>query len=290
MDRLTVINLLKERLNNGPRQERLAARFILENAQEVAVLSMRDQAKLANVPPSTMTRLAKKIGFEGFDQLREIYIESVRSGTSAYGGRAGGLIELTQRIGGKALVQDMAANAIAHIQALCSDENVAAIVRASKLLANARQVYALGIRSSFSVAFQFTHVASYFARNVRLVEGAGESGVMSVLNQATNRDVLLVCSVPRYSRRAHTLTNFCHQQGVTIVAITDSPVAPIARFAKETIIVRNAAPAFFDTVVPAILVSEVLVALLSAAAKDVKSTVTAAERRLLDLGEWLESP
>lgn len=289
MDRQEVIAKLKEHLSTGPRQERLAAKFLLENAQEVAVLSMRDQSRLADVPPSTMTRLAKKIGFEGFDQLREVYIETVRSKTAAYGGRAGGLIELNQRVGGQGVVQDMANNAISHIQALCSDDNVASIVRASKLLAGARHIYCLGLRSSFGVAFQFSHVASYFAKNVRLVEGAGESGVMTVLNQATNKDVLLVCSVPRYSRRALTLTNFLHKQGVSIVAITDSMVAPVARFAKETILIRNDAPAFFDTVIPAILVSEILVALLSAAAKDVKATVSESERRLLDIGEWLDA-
>lgn len=287
MDRQTVIALLKQQLDSGPRQERHAASFILENPQEVAVMSMRDQARLANVPPSTMTRLAKRIGLSGYDELKDIYIDSVRAKGNAYGGRAEALVELNRRIGGRGLVQDMASNAISHIQALCSDENLTSIVRATKLMASARTIYCLGMRSSYGVAFQFSHVASYFAKNVRLVEGSGESGVMAVINEATSRDVVLVSCMPRYSRRVVTLTNFLHQQGVAIVAVTDSPLSPVARFAKETIIVKNDTASFFDTVIPAMLVSEMLVALLSASSKtDIRASVSQTEQKLLGLDEW----
>lgn len=112
---------------------------------------------------------------------------------------------------------------------------------------------------------------------------------MSILHQATVRDVALVCSLPRYSRRLITLTNFLHQQGVKVIAITDSVASPTARIATETIIVKNQSPSFFDTVVPAMLVSEILVALMSAVAKpDIESAVTKAEEKLISLGEWWE--
>ncbi|KAI3601225.1 Transcriptional regulator, RpiR family (plasmid) [Cupriavidus necator H850] len=283
----TIITLLKEQLDVMPKQERQAAKFVMESPQEVAVMSMRDQARMAGVPPSTMTRLAKRLGFAGFDDMRQVFIDSVRSRSPAYGGRVEGLIELNRRIGEHALVQDMANNVISHIQSICSEANLAAIVRSARRLAAARNIYSLGVRSSYSVAFQFAHVAAYFARNVRLVEGSGESGAMTIINQAGPGDVALVCSMPRYARRAVTLANFLHQQGVAIIAITDSPASPVARFASETIIVRNEAPSFFDTATPALLVSEILVALLSAKSKgDTRKAVTENEQKLIGLGEW----
>jgi DNA-binding MurR/RpiR family transcriptional regulator len=287
MDRDLLCAQLKEQFETFPRQERAAASFILDNAHEVAVMSMRDLARLANVPPSTMTRLAKRMGLPGYDQLRELFIESLRGNSNAYGSRAHGLVELKQRVGEHQVVEDMANNAIAHIQALCNPHNLESISRAASLLAGARQVYCLGMRSSFGVAFQFSHVAAYFAKNVRLVEGAGESGVMSMINQTTTKDVALVCSLPRYSRRLITLTNYLHQQGVKVIAITDSLTSPTARLAAETIIVKNQAPSFYDTIVPAMLVSEILVALMSAHSnQDAEASVTHTEEKLLGLGEW----
>ena len=287
MDREGFCALLKQQFDSFPRQERAAASFILDNLNEVAVMSMRDLARLANVPPSTMTRLAKRAGLAGYDQLRELFIDSLRGQNNAYGSRAHELLELKQRVGEHQVIEDMANNAIEHIKALCNPANLLAISRAVKLLAGARQVYCLGMRSSFGVAFQFSHLASYFGNNVRLVEGAGESGVMSIINQASTKDVALVCSLPRYSRRLITLTNFLHQQGVKVITITDSVTSPTARIAAETLIVKNQSPSFFDTVVPAMLVSEILVALMSANSKpDIETAVTQAEEKLISLGEW----
>lgn len=287
MDRDLLCSQLQQQFEDFPRQERAAASFILDNPHEIAVMSMRDIARLANVPPSTMTRLAKRMGLSGYDDLRELFIDSLRGQNSAYGSRAHDLVELKQRVGEQRVIQDMANNAIEQIQSMCSHDNLRAISRAVALLAGARQVYCLGMRSSFGVAFQFSHVASYFAKNVRLVEGAGESGVMSIINQTSPKDVALVCSLPRYSRRLITLTNYLHQQGVRIITITDSLTSPTARLAAETIIVKNQTPSFYDTIVPAMLVSEMLVALMSAAStQDVEASVTHTEEKLLSLGEW----
>lgn len=287
MSREQLCLLLKQQFDTFPRQERSAASFILDNPREVAVMSMRDLARLADVPPSTMTRLAKRIGLSGYEPLREAFIQSLRGHDNAYGSRAHDLVELKQRVGEQRIIQDMANNVIEHIQTMFHQANLDAISRSVELLAGARQVYCLGMRSSFGVAFQFSHVASFFARNVRLVEGAGESGVMSIINQTGPRDVALVCSLPRYSRRLITLTNYLHRQGVRVITITDSLTSPTARMAAQTIIVKNQTPSFYDTVVPAMLVSEILVALMSATSKkDVEALVTETEEQLLSLGEW----
>lgn len=287
MDRESFCILLKEQFDSFPRQERAGASFILDNPNEVAVMSMRDLARLANVPPSTMTRLAKRAGLGGYDELRELFISSLRGQSNAYGSRAHDLLELKHRVGEHRVIEDMANNAIEHIKAMCTAGNLESISGAVKMLAGARQVYCLGMRSSFGVAFQFSHLASYFSNNVRLVEGAGESGVMSIIHQASTKDVALVCSLPSYSRRLITLTNFLHQQGVKVIAITDSVTSPTARIADAAIIVKNQSPSFFDTIVPAMLVSEILVALVSANSKlDIETAVTNAEEKLISLGEW----
>ena len=43
-----------------PPQLQAAASFVLEHPDDVALLSMREQARRAGVPPVTMTRLAAK--------------------------------------------------------------------------------------------------------------------------------------------------------------------------------------------------------------------------------------
>jgi len=47
-----------------PAQLRTAARYILNKPNDVALLSMREQARQAGVQPATMTRLAKRLGLD----------------------------------------------------------------------------------------------------------------------------------------------------------------------------------------------------------------------------------
>ncbi len=51
-------------------QVRLAARHVLDQPGRVAVLSMRQLAEEAGVKPNTLVRLARAVGFDGYDDLR----------------------------------------------------------------------------------------------------------------------------------------------------------------------------------------------------------------------------
>ena len=41
---------------------------------------MREQARQAGVQPATITRLAKRLGMDGYDEVRELYAAAVRDG------------------------------------------------------------------------------------------------------------------------------------------------------------------------------------------------------------------
>lgn len=286
MEQTDVVSTLKDIYEMLPRQERLGASFILEHPQEIAIRSMREQARLAGVPPSTMTRLAKRIGLTGYDDLREIFITSVRAKSNVYESRVPGLVAMNKQ-GEQSLLLDLAETTKAHIDILCRTENLEAIARTSKLLADARTIYCLGLRSSFPVAFHFQHVSGWFANNVRLIDGPGESGTMGLMGDISQKDVLLVISLAPYSKRAITLSRYLAKRKIRVVAITDNASSPVARLAIESILVQKKTTSFFDTITPALLVSELLVALFAANAPvDIHSAVKKTEEHLWSTGEW----
>ncbi|BBI48737.1 hypothetical protein HORIV_11580 [Vreelandella olivaria] len=55
-----------------------AARYVLEHPEEVALVSMREVARYADVQPATMTRLAKYLGLPGYDELRAQHAAALR--------------------------------------------------------------------------------------------------------------------------------------------------------------------------------------------------------------------
>src|SRR6516165_6208832 len=70
-------------------QLQAAARYVLDRPRDVALLSMREQARKAGVQPATMTRLAQRLGLEGYDAVRELYAEAIRNGDLGFAGKAG---------------------------------------------------------------------------------------------------------------------------------------------------------------------------------------------------------
>lgn len=287
MDKSTVLQLIKDRFAALSKQECVAARYIVAHANEVAVMSMRNLARSSGVAPATMTRLAKRLGLDGYESLKAAFVDAMRAQGSPYGGRAQEMVRLNEKIGERAHVRELITGALHHIQRIDTNDNVDALIRAARQLRRARRIHCLGLRSSFAVAYQLSHVASYFADNVRLVDGAGDSGVMTLLHQTSTQDVALVCSLPRYSRRAVAIAGFLHKKGVPIIAITDSPTSPVGRLASETILVGNGTSSFFDTIVPALLVTEILIALLATDPKaSAEARVSASEDQLTGLDEW----
>ena len=60
------------------------------------------------------------------------------------------------------------------------------------------------------------------------------------------------------------VATFAAERGATIIAITDSRASPIARLAREAIIVPIHTPSFLQTMTPAFIVVECLAALVAA--------------------------
>ena len=76
---------------NLSRQLKKCAAYILEHPGDVATLSMRQVASRAGVLPSNMNRLARSLGFSGYNEFRDIYRNSVKEISVSYPQKAGQL-------------------------------------------------------------------------------------------------------------------------------------------------------------------------------------------------------
>src|SRR5512134_1765528 len=59
-----------------------AARWVRSNGPVLALRSMRSAASQAGVSPATMTRLARRLGFQSFDALRAPYVDRLAGGAT----------------------------------------------------------------------------------------------------------------------------------------------------------------------------------------------------------------
>ena len=111
-----VLERLADELGDLTPETRKAATYVLENPRDVGVSTVREIAEAANVKPNTVVRMARQVGFEGYEDFREPFREAIRSGSVDFPDRARWLQEIrkTGDLGG--LYADMVQGALLNIE------------------------------------------------------------------------------------------------------------------------------------------------------------------------------
>ena len=112
----TVLDRLTEEWDALTPEAQKAARYVLENPTDVGVSTVREIAEAANVKPNTFVRMARQVGFDGYEDFRAPFREAIRQGAVSFPDRARWLqgIGKSGELGG--LYADMVGAAIRNIE------------------------------------------------------------------------------------------------------------------------------------------------------------------------------
>ena len=83
-----VLSRLSDEFGDLTPEAQKAARYVLENPADVGVSTVREIAEAAQVKPNTVVRMARQVGFEGYDDFREPFREAIRRGQVTFPDRA----------------------------------------------------------------------------------------------------------------------------------------------------------------------------------------------------------
>ncbi|ULJ74296.1 MurR/RpiR family transcriptional regulator [Rhizobium gallicum] len=256
-------SLIKDSYERFPPQMKVAARWLVDHPTEVALLSMREQARRARVPPATLTRLAKRLGFEGFDKLKEVFADSVRERPDSFGGSGEELLARREIAGDGLLICDTVNALQGHLSRFAQPSAIAALAAAADLIMEAKQIFCIGRRSSFPVAYLMHHVGSLLGSPTTLIDGMG-GAADDALRSVGPEDALLAVTVNPYTRFTVQAAEFAVSRGAKLVALTDSELSPIAKISQIVIRVRTEIPSFIHTMTPALAAVECLMELVAA--------------------------
>lgn len=258
-----LLEAVRERYTRLPTQAQRVARWLVERPDDVALLSTREQARSLGVAPATLTRFAKHFGFAGYDALRGVSQQRLRARATAFAPEARRMVARRAAAGGVALAEGVLTAIAANLDLLRDPATLPELQRAARLLARARRIYVLGSRSSFPIAYHFHYVASFGGAPAVLVDGAGGIGI-DALRGAGVGDAMFAVSVAPYTRATIEAASHAAARRVGVIAITDSPLSPLAAGARAVLIVPTATPSFFHSMSAAFSVAETLAALVVA--------------------------
>lgn len=261
-----VLKTLSSELESLTPEVRKAAAYVLENPNDVGISSIREIANVANVKPNTFVRMARSLGFSGYEEFRKPFREEIRKGGVSFPDRARWLQSLAK--GGKlsGLFADMASSAIGNIEETFAATDDKAMKRAADAIVSARRTYVLGVGINYTNARNFTYLANMALEDLRSIPMQGSTAIDDLV-RAGKRDVLIAMTCKPYRTEVVEAVELAIEQGVSIIAISDSPASPIVTGADHSFIVVADTPQFFPSSVSIIALLETLMAFVIADAK-----------------------
>ncbi|MYN14002.1 SIS domain-containing protein [Pusillimonas sp. TS35] len=264
-------------------QFQVSARYLLDFPAEIPLASMRKIATQAGVQPATLVRLAQSLGYEGWDGLKRVYVQSLQAIPKRYAAQARKLVR-----------QPSAPDALARSVAMQADNlrllehlNDGRMAEAVGLLAQARHVHIAGFRASFAPAFTFQYLYRLFRPTVSLLRG--DAGTLEMeLRAVSKADAVAVIGFAPYSRESLRVVQAARKADARVLAICDSLVAPIALDADCVLVFSTETSSFFPSSAPALALVEILIEhLLARAGPAAVQGLQRAEAELHETGAYL---
>lgn len=252
--------------------ERRIAEAVLAEPTLLAFGTVSDLASRVGTSRPTIVRFANTLGFKGYTQLQR----HVRTDLSHQLARPSERIRHENEIDLPARAAiDAAITSV--FDALDGDR----IAELASPIIRAEKVWVLSGETSQAGAHAFHSGLSMVRPGVRSLE---EHSFGTDLSDAGPGDAAVVFDFFRYRRQVATATRVFADAGVTIVAITDSPLSPLVELADKWCEIEVPAIGPFDSSVPVVALAELLV---SQVAKGLHEQATARIDRIEAL--WKET-
>lgn len=242
-----------------------AATYVLENPNDVGVSSIREIALAANVKPNTLVRMAANMGLDGYEAFREPFRQRIRDGDHSFPNRARWLQSLSRDGALSELYTSMAERAIANIETLFASASATQLEQAAQCVLTARATYVLGVGVANPIARNFAYLTGMAVGGVHSIPRDGSLPVDG-LARAQSEDVLIAMTFKPYRREVIEAVQQAQAQGMMVIAISDSPAAPIIAGAVHSFIVPTESPQFFTSTVALAAFFETLTAYIVAGA------------------------
>ena len=203
---------IRRRYDTLSKRLKQVARYILDNSNSVAFDTVASIAQQADVPPSTLIRFANAFGFSGFNEMKQMFRQHLMEETANYTERARLFRQTTNDETTPPEILNMFSMVNTQaLQQLAMQTSGEDLNRAVDLLADAENIYVIGLRRSFSVASYLTYALRHLDRKAFLIDGLG--GMFTEqLSLVGPKDVVVAVSFSPYAREVVELVELGAQR------------------------------------------------------------------------------
>ena len=255
---------IQARRRGFSKSQRAISQYLEEHPEQVAFMTASKLGATVGVSESTVVRFATEIGYSGYPAMQQAVQEMIRNKLTSFQ-----RLEMTSRniplekLPGAVLGQD--ADILRRTR---ESLDLEAFNRAADALVSSRRVFVMGAGSSLALATFLAHYLRLIFDTVQLVEAASEASIFQQMIRVGDGDAIIAISFPRYSKKAAKALRYARNRGMTAVAITDSPLSPLAEGASHLLLARSDMVSFVDSLVGPLSLINALIVTVAIKKKD----------------------
>ena len=231
---------IRQKSGTFSKGQRMIARYIEEHSEQVAFMTASKLGQTVGVSESTVVRFATEIGYSGYPALQQAMQEMIRSKMTS----VQRLERTSSTIPMDRLLDEVLDQDIDILKRTKENVDHEAFYQAADALVNAKKVFVLGALATF-----MAHYLRLVFDTVHLVEATSEATILQQMVHVGEGDAVIAISFPRYSKKAVKTMKYASSRSATTVAITDSPLSPLAQYASHVLLARSDMVSFVDSLV-----------------------------------------
>ena len=253
-----LIKNIQDNLDDLSKGQKLIANYIINHYDKAAFMTAAKLGEIVGVSESTVVRFAIQLGYDGYPKLQKVLQELIKSKLTSLQ-----RIEVSSnRINDENILKSVLHSDMEKIKMTMEEISQDTFNNVVEAILNAKKIYILGVRSSAPLASFMGFYFNLIFDNVRLVHTTSVSEMFEQIIRASEGDVVIGISFPRYSKRTIKAMQFVKNQGATVVAITDSIESPLSTYSDFSLVARSDMASFVDSLVaPLSVINALIVAL-----------------------------
>ncbi len=218
-------NKIAERFNDLTHSQKTVANYFIDNPDKFAFSTLDDVALKIGVSTTTIIRFARVMGYSGYSDMQK----DVQKGLVTKVSLPDRLVQKADTSTQDQLLTDTMHNDIADITATMTQISQTDLSESVDNISNARNVYILGMRSSFALSHYMTSRLGQIRPNVKLVQSVGMIFPEELIG-CNEQDVCIAFLFPRYSKTTANLILWLRRRKVKIILFTSPNISDIENY------------------------------------------------------------
>ena len=242
MDSSELQSMMLQKIPEMPNKARRVTEYLLSNMREAAFKSIGEVADELHVSKAQLVRVARVLGFTGYSELKDSLQQAILEQVNP-------AAMLTKAVGMKEeLPQKILQTEHANIEDTWTQIDHAKIETFCRMVKDSANTALMGWGiSSLVMELAYTRFCVMALPSVLMKRGS-----LSLVEQARTLqkdDLMIVCEMPSYALDVTEAIVEGRDQGCKIITITDSPAAPVCRYADLSFFVSAASPTFGSSII-----------------------------------------